>query len=432
MRVLATIALLLVTNTASALDVTQPPYNVVCDGTTDNTAGLQAALDSFCPTGQGEIELPQTGICKIASTIKARCLQGLTITGNANAPDASKPVIHYTGTGPRGIDLRGMVNFRSVGVAYEATNSYDGSLIDLRATKTCTNNGLRACDVDADCPGSTCNQAVDRWVSNAYFDLGKFSGPCADVAECTAAGAPYTCCTGSGVGACDLRLLAVRHIVNLNLDRNVFRGGMYHVYGVDNDNEWTSVVNLTRNYFYKAGRTSVMNLRWATNSQGNFWQPQGCNQNKSRAFDRSSGVTVEGFYSHGDSFWDLAPSAGYTETGPWISVSGRNINISSRFESAYTNGNCSSSGVPWACCTGSGTGTCTPIGQAVQLSGGASNGVAITGSYCKNLATCWNLSSKAHKNVSITGNGATGATTVVGGNTLTGCSISTANTLVCD
>jgi hypothetical protein len=61
MRIFAAIALLVTASSAQALDVTQPPYNVVCDGVTDNTGGLQAALDSFCPSGKGEIELPKTG-----------------------------------------------------------------------------------------------------------------------------------------------------------------------------------------------------------------------------------------------------------------------------------------------------------------------------------------------------------------------------------
>lgn len=402
---------------AVTIDVTQAPYNVVCNGTTDNAAGFQAALDALCPTGSGELKLPSTGTCKIASPIKARCISGLTLIGNENAADAAKPVISYNGaggTGARAVDLRGVQNFRSAGVAFEATNgSFTGSLIDLTATYTCTNNSLRACDVNADCPGSTCNTSgSSTWASNVYFDQSRFYARCSETD--------------------DIRLLWIRHIVNLNIDRSVFRGGAQHIYGVDNDNEWTSVVNLTRNYFYTAGKSSVYNLRWATNSSGNFWQPQGCDQNHARAFDRSAGVTVEGFYSHGDSFWDLAPSNGYTETGPWISISGRDIFISSRFESAYTSNNCASSGVPWACCTGAGTGTCTQIAQAVKFDGGASNGISIIGSYCKNLATCWNLASKTHKNVSISGNGTAGVATVIGGNTLTGCAISTANSIVCD
>jgi hypothetical protein len=376
---------------AYAIDVTQPPYNVVCNGTTDNAAGLQAALDSLCPDGDGELQLPATGICRINSPIKARCLYGLTIIGNENAPGAVKPVIRYTGPGPRAVDIRGVMNFRSTGVAYEIANSsFTGSLIDATATNTCANNGLRACDTNADCQGSTCDTNVNQWASNLYFDLGSFSAPCTE--------------TG------DVRLLWVRHVVNLNLDRNVLMGGSTHIYGVDNNNEWTSVINLTRNYFYTAGKVSLWNLRWATNMSGNFWQPQGCNSNHTRAFDRAAGVTVEGFYSHGDSFWDVGPSEGFTETMPWIAISGRNINISSRFESMSP----------------------TPIAQAVKLDGGASNGVSITGSYCKNLAQCWNLGSKAHKNVSIMGNGYNNAGATIVGAASTSCPINTANTLVCD
>lgn len=158
-RALATLLLLLATP-AWSLDVTRPPYDVACDGTTDDGAGLQAALDSFCPTGTGTLELPPTGRCKIATPIKARCLYGLTITGNDNAPDAVKPVIAYSGTGPRAVDLRGVVNFRSTGVAYEASNAaFSSSLIDLTATGRCANNANRACDIDAECPGSTCDTA---------------------------------------------------------------------------------------------------------------------------------------------------------------------------------------------------------------------------------------------------------------------------------
>lgn len=390
MRIFAAIVLLVMASSAQALDVTQPPYNVVCDGVTDNTSGLQAALDSFCPSGKGEIELPKTGACKISGTIKARCTFGLTIIGNENAPDASKPVIRYTGSGPRAIDLRGVINFRSVGVAYEATNSYAGSLVDLTATYTCANSSLRACDTDTDCPDSTCT-TNPQWASNVYFDLSRFQAPCSDTT--------------------DTRLLWIRHIVNLNLDRNVLRGGMYHLYGVDNDNEWTSVVNLSRNYFYTAGRASVFNMRWATNSTGNFWEPQGCDWNKARAFDHSAGVTVEGFYSHGDSFWDLAPANGFTETAAWIALSGRDIKISSRFESAHP----------------------SQMAQAVKIdSAQTSNGVNITGSYCKNLLTCWNLNSKAHKNVNISGNGYNNVGSTIANNSITGCAVNTANTLICD
>lgn len=374
-RICALLAILLATP-ALAVQVT-------CTGTND-TATLQSALDSFCPSGKGTIEL--TGACQISGPIKARCVYGLTFIGDANAPDAVKPSITYSGTGPRGIDLRGVQNFRSVGVAYATTGP--GTLVDLTVTKTCTENGLRACDTDADCSG-TCDTGTALWASNVYFDLGRFSAPCSDNHA--------------------NRLLHVRHIVNLNLDRNVFRGGAHHIYGVDSDDEWTSVVNLSRNYFYNAGRSSVFNLRWATNSSGNFWQPQGCQGEYARAFDRSPGVTVEGFYSHADSFWDVAPVGDFVESAPWIDVAGKNINISSRFESAFPG----------------------QMAQAVKVAQG-SNGVSIVGSYCKNLSRCWNLANKVHRNVTIMGNGYNNVGATIDNNSVTGCSVSTASTQVCD
>jgi hypothetical protein len=101
-------------------------------------------------------------------------------------------------------------------------HNFSGTSIQPCAGKVCSNNNVRACNVDADCvtPG-TCTgtqqagacagesicvpQAGPGGVTGCQvIDPVNALGQVIDNSQCTGSGTPYTCCSGAGTGTCSV------------------------------------------------------------------------------------------------------------------------------------------------------------------------------------------------------------------------------------
>lgn len=319
---------------------------LACDGMTDDAPALQAAFDAACNAKERVIQLPAHGRCRIETPVASRCRDGLTLLGGRGAAGTG-PVIAYAGAGDRGVDLRGSVNLRIEGVGFEYLDpGFAGALVDLSLRNVCADDGDRLCVTDADCP-SACDTTRHAFATNVALHRTSFNGPVLPVPTRE-------------------RHLYLRHAINVSIDESMFWRGGYHVYGVDGPTEWTSVVNITRSAFYAAARASIWNLTWATRLEGNFWQPQGIAQNRTRAYGHSPGILVDGFTAVGNSFWDLPVGSG--ERAPWIRVGGSGILIAgNKFESMDE---------------------VAPTARGVVIDA-PSDGVSVIGNSCKRLARCW-------------------------------------------
>jgi hypothetical protein len=157
-RILAALALLCavaVPAHAQVLWPTPQAFGAMCDGVTDDTTSLQAALNSLSPNG-GVIYTPSGSICLFSSTLtipaNAVTLRGINNKGE-DIPTPSTWI--YTGTGIPGtpaIDARDTGGFRIEGmqIVYSSTG-FMGNLIDVSArtpgssvtfTPTITNSHL--------------------------------------------------------------------------------------------------------------------------------------------------------------------------------------------------------------------------------------------------------------------------------------------------
>jgi hypothetical protein len=115
--------------------VTAAPYNAVCDGSTDDSAAIQAAINAT-PGNGGYIDIP--GTCAFLTTLDFKGHPNLVLRGQGGyGPGSGTPsALKFTGSGTgRAIDWRDGIAATITGVPILATNSgFTGTLVDFGAT----------------------------------------------------------------------------------------------------------------------------------------------------------------------------------------------------------------------------------------------------------------------------------------------------------
>ena len=123
------------------LNVEWPEYGAVADGSADDTAAVQAALDAM-PAEGGTLLIP--GVCKVTSALNADdtrsvILQGI---GGQSGGATTKSRLLYTGTGTM-LSAKSSIGFGARDLWLQFDNaSHSGTLIDLAQSAAATDSQL--------------------------------------------------------------------------------------------------------------------------------------------------------------------------------------------------------------------------------------------------------------------------------------------------
>jgi hypothetical protein len=121
--------------------VTAPPYNAVCNGSTDDSAALQAAINAI-PAQGGVINLPSNGsTCAHASTLDFRGKNDVQfIGGGLEGTSTQVSNLLYTGSGARAYDLRDTAGTHFKGIFFGWSNpGFNGIVVDAGSANPGTN-----------------------------------------------------------------------------------------------------------------------------------------------------------------------------------------------------------------------------------------------------------------------------------------------------
>jgi len=168
-------------NGGAVVNVKHTDFGAVGNGTTDDTAAIQAAIDSLAATG-GVVYFPK-GHYKTTSALTLHPVSGsyagITFRGvgwffGATPANNAGSMIEYassTGSalvlGPTTATGSPIVNFTMYDMAVQATHaSYSGNLVDLRSTGKC---GFENCGFGG-LPGATSATAASLIYGNGWVD----------------------------------------------------------------------------------------------------------------------------------------------------------------------------------------------------------------------------------------------------------------------
>jgi hypothetical protein len=164
--------------------VTSAPYNAVCDGVTDDSTAIQAAINAMPATG-GYLAIPSGKFCNFGTTLSFVGHNYITLTGfgTRTAGAASASGLRYTGT-VRGFDLRDTysITLQNLYLTWTST-TFSGNFID--ATTASPGTGISSFfvlrDSDVLPPSGTTLAATCVNIANAIEVLIErvAFGPCA-------------------------------------------------------------------------------------------------------------------------------------------------------------------------------------------------------------------------------------------------------------
>ncbi len=231
-----------------ALDKVVNLYDyAACDGTNEAT-GIQAAITAACALGPGGTLYVPADTCVFGSTLTL--CSGLAIIGSDGTERSAYGVAYphelsYSGTGTA-IDAQDFVGVRLAGVLLRATSaSFAGPLLDA--------------------------DGID------YLHLDRVS-----MAAATQAGAA-TCA-----------LVSMNDTSDISIDSSSFTGCGYALKARVLSSNYSNVVRLSHNAFYRSEVCSVLNPGGAWEVTNNKWQPQGYADERSSIFCHGAGICAEG------------------------------------------------------------------------------------------------------------------------------------------
>jgi len=160
---------------ASPINVQDPAYGAVADGTTDDTAAIQAALDALPATG-GTVFFPASAhayLCAGTLTIPDK----VTLQGASGLSSGSATGSHlaYSGTGARFIDAQNSsgVWLRDLQITY-TSGSFTGIVVDMgggNSLATTAYGGMERCYVGGvGVRGGSACVDVDKAIMMAFRD----------------------------------------------------------------------------------------------------------------------------------------------------------------------------------------------------------------------------------------------------------------------
>lgn len=171
------------------IDVTDPKYGATCDGVTDDTTKIQAALSACTMYGGGTVLIPAGKKCAFNSQltfapsgvpINNCALSGGTIGSNqrpGSGTAAPRPQLVYTGTTSPAIKMDGAGGDSIENLTISATNaSFSGTLIEGCSTGTCVTNDLTFKHLTLAGSGATpgvllsLNSTIDSRVEDVIFE----------------------------------------------------------------------------------------------------------------------------------------------------------------------------------------------------------------------------------------------------------------------
>jgi hypothetical protein len=101
--------------------VTDPPFNAACNGSTDDSVAIQAAINSFPSTG-GTLLIPQGVICSYATTLVGKSFVKIKGYGIRTTGASGASVLKYTGTSTC-LNLRDLNGFSLEGLYITYSNA---------------------------------------------------------------------------------------------------------------------------------------------------------------------------------------------------------------------------------------------------------------------------------------------------------------------
>lgn len=151
-------------------DVTAPPWNAKCDGSTDDTAAFQAALTAANAAKGGVVYVPnKTTTCKIAGQLVLDQFTNVIFRGDVNGNGqgqaiASRPLLLFTGTTSPAISIRSATSVTVSNLMIELSNSgfnggVGGMIIDTEHVTASDSVGLAFRDLNINGGAAAANVA---------------------------------------------------------------------------------------------------------------------------------------------------------------------------------------------------------------------------------------------------------------------------------
>ena len=160
-------------------DVTAFPFYAKCNGTSDDTSALTAAIQAANNLPRGTVFIPDGKTCR-ATTLNLNNTTGIDIlcgNGNANGRNTSGTGIGFTNTSGSLITAASSFSSTVSGcVLFPVSTSFNGTIVDLTASTTDTSNfSLLNSSVLSN--GSSCNIGIDLNKSDTgHFENNFISG----------------------------------------------------------------------------------------------------------------------------------------------------------------------------------------------------------------------------------------------------------------
>lgn len=119
-----------ISGAAPWIDGTAPPYNMKCDGATNDSPGLQAALNQANTNKGGVVYIPPAKgtTCVLATQINMDQMVNVTLRGDVNGNGqgqaiASRPLLLYTATTSPAFSMRSSTSLKIQGLMIELNNA---------------------------------------------------------------------------------------------------------------------------------------------------------------------------------------------------------------------------------------------------------------------------------------------------------------------